>query len=213
MNWIYETPEEIERRSFEIIRKELTPDRLLPDPALCAILLRVIHATADFSYAETFCASEGAVGRATEALRNGASIVTDTRMAMAGIDKKRLENFGGGVFCFISDDDVAQAAKENGTTRAFAAMDKAAGLGRPLIFAIGNAPTALGHVCDLSRQGILKPLLVIGAPVGFVNVVESKELLMAGDVPYITVKGRKGGSTVAAAICNALLRLAGDSSP
>jgi precorrin-8X/cobalt-precorrin-8 methylmutase len=170
----------------------------------------VIHTTADFSYAQNLCASKDAAALAVRALREGASIVTDTRMAQAGIDKKRLEQFGGEVFCFMADDDVAAAAKKNGTTRALASMDKAAKLGMPLIFAIGNPPTALGRVCDLSARGMVTPRLVIGAPVGFVNVVESKELLMAGQLPYIAVRGRKGGSNVAAAICNALLRLAGE---
>ncbi|GHT85750.1 precorrin-8X methylmutase [Spirochaetia bacterium] len=222
MNWQYDKPEEIEARSFEIIRSELGqelcselgsefgPDAPHLDPLLNAVLIRVIHSTADFSYAQNLCASKDAAVLAVRALREGASIVTDTRMAQAGIDKKRLGKFGGEAFCFIADDDVAAMAKKNGTTRALASMDKAAGLGMPLIFAIGNAPTALGRICDLSAQGILSPRLVIGAPVGFVNVVESKEMLMAGNLPYITVRGRKGGSNVAAAICNALLHLAGE---
>jgi precorrin-8X/cobalt-precorrin-8 methylmutase len=214
MNWQYGKPEEIEARSFEIIRQELGsklgPETSNLDPVLSAVLIRVIHTTADFSYAQNLCASLGAAALAVRALREGASIVTDTRMAQAGIDKKRLEKLGGQVFCFMADDDVAETAKKNGSTRALASMDKAAELGIPLIFAIGNAPTALGRICDLSARGILRPRLVIGAPVGFVNVVESKEMLMAGTLPYIAVRGRKGGSTVAAAICNALLRLAGE---
>jgi precorrin-8X/cobalt-precorrin-8 methylmutase len=212
MNWQYDKPEEIEARSFEIIRQELSLepgfDASHLDPLLSAVLIRVIHTTADFSYAQNLCASKDAAALAVRAFREGASIVTDTRMAQAGIDKKRLEKVGGNVFCFMADDDVAEAAKKNGTTRALASMDKAAKLGIPLIFAIGNAPTALGRICDLSARGLLAPRLVIGAPVGFVNVVESKEMLMAGQLPYIAVRGRKGGSTVAAAICNALLRLA-----
>jgi precorrin-8X/cobalt-precorrin-8 methylmutase len=129
-------------------------------------------------------------------------------MAKAGIDKKRLEKFGGQAYCFIADSDVADKAKQDGTTRSLAAVDKAAELDVPLIFAVGNAPTALGRICDLSARRVLSPVLVIGVPVGFVNVVESKEMLMAGNLPYIAVKGRKGGSNIAAAICNALLRLA-----
>jgi precorrin-8X/cobalt-precorrin-8 methylmutase len=214
MNRQYDKPEEIEARSFEIIRQELCseygPDMPPLDPLMSAVLIRVIHTTADFSYAQNLCASKDAAALAVRALREGASIVTDTRMAQAGIDKKRLEKFGGNVFCFMADDDVAESAKKNGTTRALASMDKAAKLTMPLIFAVGNAPTALGRICDLSAQGIMAPRLVIGAPVGFVNVVESKELLMAGPLPYIAVRGRKGGSNVAAAICNALLRLAGE---
>jgi precorrin-8X/cobalt-precorrin-8 methylmutase len=204
----YDKPEDIEKRSFAIIRRELGPGLPLPDPILETVLIRVIHATADFSFAQNLCASEDAVLRAIGALREGTSIVTDTRMAQAGIDKGRLEKFGGEVYCFMADPDVAESAKKNGTTRALAAMDKAAGLGRPLIFAVGNAPTALGRLCYLHSRGLLATPLIIGVPVGFVNVVESKEQLMAGTAPYITVRGRRGGSPVAAAICNALLHAA-----
>jgi precorrin-8X/cobalt-precorrin-8 methylmutase len=206
MDWLYDKPEAIEARSFEIIRGELGADMPPLDPLLRAVLLRVIHTTADFSHAQNLRASPDAAALGIRALREGASIVTDTQMAKAGIDKKRLAKFGGQAYCFIGDDDVADAAKRNGTTRALASMDKAAKLGVPLIFAIGNAPTALGRICDPGAG--LSPALVIGVPVGFVNVTESKELLMAGNLPYITVKGRKGGSGIAAAICNALLRLA-----
>jgi precorrin-8X/cobalt-precorrin-8 methylmutase len=208
MDWQYHRPEEIEARSFEIIRSELGGDMPPLDPLLSAVLIRIIHTTADFSHALNLRASPGAAALAVRALRGGASIVTDTQMAKAGIDKKRLAKFGGQIYCFIGDSDVADAAKQNGTTRSLAAMNKAAGLGAPLIFAVGNAPTALKQICDLGARGALSPALVIGVPVGFVNVTESKELLMAGSLPYITVQGRKGGSAVAAAICNALLRLA-----
>lgn len=208
MDWLYDKPEAIEARSFEIIRGELGADMPRLDPLLRAVLIRVIHTTADFSHAHNLRASPDAAALGIRALREGASIVTDTRMAEAGIDKKRLARFGGQTYCFIGDGDVADAAKRNGTTRSLASMDKAAGLGVPLIFAIGNAPTALGRICDLGARGGLSPALVIGVPVGFVNVTESKELLMAGSLPYITLQGRKGGSGIAAAICNALLRLA-----
>jgi precorrin-8X/cobalt-precorrin-8 methylmutase len=138
-------------------------------------------------------------------------IVSDTNMVKAGIDKTRLQAFGGGAHCFIGDEDVAETAKQNGVTRAKASMDKAAALGKngkPLIFAIGNAPTALIRICELKEAGECTPDLVIGVPVGFVNVAESKETLIKSGVPYITAKGRKGGSNVAAAVCNALLRIA-----
>ena len=199
-------PMEIEKRSFEIIESEL-PHPI--DPALAPIIKRVIHTSADFDYADNLCFSEDVVAKAHEAIKNGACIVTDTQMAKAGINKKNLARYGGEVYCFIADEDVAKAAKEQGTTRSAASMDKAAALGKPLIFAIGNAPTALVRICELIDEGKLKPELVIGVPVGFVNVVQSKEMLMQRPVPYIVARGRKGGSNVAACIVNALLYMLG----
>ena len=200
------TPMEIERRSFEIIESEL-PHPI--DPELAPIIKRVIHTSADFEYADSLCFSPDVVNKALAAIRNGACIVTDTNMGKAGINKKALAKHGGEVFCFMADEDVAAMAKANGTTRAVASMDKAATLDRPLIFAIGNAPTALIRLYELIEAGKLRPELIIGVPVGFVNVVQSKELIMTADVPYIVARGRKGGSNVAAAICNALLYLLG----
>ncbi|MBO4861433.1 MAG: precorrin-8X methylmutase [Firmicutes bacterium] len=199
-------PMEIEKRSFEIIESEL-PHPI--DPALAPIIKRVIHTSADFEYADTLCFSEDVVAKAHEAIKNGACIVTDTQMAKAGINKKNLAKYGGEVYCFIADEDVAKAAKEQGTTRSAASMDKAASLGKPLIFAIGNAPTALVRICELIEEGRLDPKLVIGVPVGFVNVVQSKEMIMREPVPYIVARGRKGGSNVAACIVNALLYMLG----
>ena len=149
--------------------------------------------------------SEGAVEKALDAIRNGAVIVTDTQMGKAGINKRKLAEYGGEVLCFMSDEDVAKTAKENGTTRATASMDKAATLDKKLIFAIGNAPTALVRLYELIEDGKLDPELIIGVPVGFVNVVQSKELIMQSGAPYIVARGRKGGSNSAACICNALL--------
>ena len=200
------TPMDIERRSFEIIESEL-PHPL--DPQLAPIIKRVIHTTADFSFADSLCFSPGAVEKALAAIRDGACIVTDTNMGKAGVNKSALAKHGGEVFCFMADEDVRLAARDNGTTRAVASMDKAAAMGRPTIFAIGNAPTALIRLYELIKEGKLAPALVIGVPVGFVNVVQSKELIMTTDVPYIVARGRKGGSNVAAAICNALLYLLG----
>ena len=196
-------PMEIERRSFEIIRAELG-DRQL-DPEYDLLIRRVIHTTADFDYADTLAFSPHAMQKLMDAIRRGCDVVTDTTMAMAGINKKALAAFGGQVRCFIADEDVAKEAKARGATRSLVSMEKAAALGKPLIFAIGNAPTALLSICDLIRAGHLTPEMVIGVPVGFVNVVESKEELMntAGD--YIVARGRKGGSNVAAAIVNAAL--------
>ena len=199
-------PMEIEQRSFEIITEEL-PHPI--DETLAPIIKRVIHTTADFDYADSLCFSEGVLDRALSAIRDGAAIVTDTTMAMSGINKRALTKHGGEAFCFIGDADVAEQAAANGTTRAVAAMEKAAKLDRPLIFAIGNAPTALVHIYEMICEGRLDPRLVIGVPVGFVNVVQSKELIMTADVPYIVARGRKGGSNVAAAICNALLYMLG----
>ena len=202
-------PQEIEARSFEIISEELGERKLDPEKEL--IIKRCIHTSADFEYADSLCFSEGAVEKAVEAIRRGACIVTDTQMGKSGINKKALARFGGEVYCFMSDEDVAAKAKEKGSTRATVSMDKAAELDRPLIFAIGNAPTALIRLYELITEGKLRPELIIGVPVGFVNVVQSKELIMQTDVPYIVARGRKGGSNIAACICNALLYLIDDS--
>jgi len=196
-------PDEIEKRSFEIISQELGDIEL--DPLIEPVLKRVIHTTADFEYVENLKFSQDAVKKGMEALRNGAVIITDTQMARSGINKKTLEELGGEALCYMADDDVAADAKANGTTRATASMNKAAKLERPVIFAIGNAPTALVRLYELIKEEKLKPELIIGVPVGFVNVVESKELIMELDIPYIVAQGRKGGSNVAAAICNAML--------
>ncbi len=196
-------PMDIETRSFEIITEELGDKQLIPGTEL--IVKRCIHTSADFDYADNLKFSENAVEIAIEAIKNGACIVTDTQMGKSGINKKALARYGGEVYCFMSDDDVAEMAKENGTTRATASIDKAATLDKKLIFAIGNAPTALVRLYELIEDGKIKPELIIGVPVGFVNVVQSKELIMQADVPYIVARGRKGGSNIAACICNALL--------
>ena len=196
-------PMDIEKRSFEIITEELGDKKL--DERLAPIIKRVIHTTADFEYADSLAFSEGVLDKAIEAIKAGACIVTDTQMAKSGINKKVLAQYGGEVYCFMSDEDVAEMAKENRTTRAQASMDKAAAMNKDLIFAIGNAPTALVRLYELINEGKINPKLIIGAPVGFVNVVQSKELIMETDVPYIVPRGRKGGSNVAASICNAIL--------
>lgn len=201
-------PADIEKRSFEIITEELG-DRKIPED-LAPIVKRVIHTSADFDYYDNMKFSEGVVIKIAEAIRRGACIVTDTQMAKSGINKKLLKTFGGEVFCYMSDEDVAKTAKENGTTRATASMDKASLLERPIIFAIGNAPTALVRIYELFSEEKVNPEAVIGVPVGFVNVVESKELIMSSQMPYIVAAGRKGGSNVAAAICNAVLYMMRD---
>jgi len=194
---------DIEKRSFEIITG-LLEGRVL-DPENELVVKRVIHTTADFDYADNLCFSEHAVTGGIEALRGGCDIVTDTQMARAGINKTVLARLGGQVHCFMSDQDVAEEARDRGVTRAAVSMERAAGLGKPCVFAIGNAPTALLALHDLIAAGKAKPALIIGVPVGFVNVVESKERIMTAGVPYIVARGRKGGSNVAAAICNAML--------
>lgn len=196
-------PMEIETRSFEIITQELGDTPLVPGTEL--IVKRCIHTSADFDYAKNLCFSDHVVDKAIQAIKEGACIVTDTQMAKAGINKKALARYGGEVYCFMSDEDVAKSAKENGTTRAVASMEKAAAMGKDLIFAIGNAPTALVHLYEMIKDGRIHPRLVIGVPVGFINVVQSKELIMETEVPYIVARGRKGGSNIAACICNALL--------
>lgn len=196
-------PKEIEARSFEIITQELGDFPL--EPGTEAIVKRCIHTSADFDYAKNLCFSKDAVKKAQEAIKSGASIVTDTQMARAGINKKTLAKYGGQALCFMSDEDVAEAARKNGSTRATASMDKAAAMDEDFIFAIGNAPTALVRLYELIKEGKIHPRLIIGVPVGFVNVVASKELIMELDVPYIVAKGRKGGSNIAACICNALM--------
>ena len=196
-------PAEIEARSMEIIQSELG-ERSFP-PEVLPVVKRVIHTTADFDYAGNLVFSPGAVERGIEAIRNGCTIVTDTQMAWSGVNKRVLEKFGGRAVCFMSDPEVAAQAKARGETRATVSMERAAELEGPLVFAIGNAPTALVRLCQLMDEGRVSPALVIGVPVGFVNVVESKELLLAMDAPHIVARGRKGGSNVAAAICNAIL--------
>ena len=196
-------PREIERRSFEIITAELGDFPLIPGTE--DIVKRCIHTSADFDYAENLWFSEGAVQRGIDALQKGAVIVTDTQMARAGINKRVLERLGGEAVCYTADEDVAAAARKRGGTRSAAGMEKAAGLQGPLIFAIGNAPTALIRLCELIHDGFVTPELVIAVPVGFVNVVQSKEWIMRTPVPAIVARGRKGGSNIAACIVNALL--------
>lgn len=201
-------PHEIERKSMEIITSELG-DRTWPEPTF-SVVRRCIHTSADFDYADNLRFSDGAVELGVKLMRSGVNIVADTMMAFSGINKNRLESFGGKAHCFIKDQDVIDEAKERGCTRATVSMEKAMELDGPIIFAIGNAPTALMRICELVKEGRLKPALIIGAPVGFVNVVESKEMAMDLDVPFIVPAGRKGGSNIAATICNAMLYYNGD---
>ncbi len=197
------TPREIEAKSMETITKELN-GRTWPEPEF-SIVKRCIHTSADFDYADNLRFSENAAKIGVEALKNGADIVTDTKMAAAGINKNRLAALGGEVHCYISDPDVVEEAKARGCTRSTVCMERGAKLGKPTIFVIGNAPTALIELHRLIREEGLRPALIVGVPVGFVNVVESKELIMTDGIPYIVAAGRKGGSNIAASIVNAML--------
>ena len=190
-------PGEIEKRSFEIIAAELKERNIKLDNKLAPVICRAIHTTADFDYAHTLVFSEGALDKLKELIKSGAAIVTDTNMALSGINKKTLAVFGCEAKCLMADETVAKLAKEQKTTRAAVSM--------PTIFVVGNAPTALMKLYEMYQAGLYKPAFIIGVPVGFVNVVEAKEEIMETDIPYIINKGRKGGSNVAAAICNAVL--------
>lgn len=205
-------PADIERTSMQIIADELREQGIFVPEETAAVVHRVIHATADFDYAHTLQFTSGAVMCGVKALQRGATIVTDTNMALAGISKPSLAALGAQACCFMAEQEVADAAKQQGTTRAVAAMRHAAEVCPEAIFAVGNAPTALLALCELMEKQALHPALVIAVPVGFVNVVESKKQLVAvcrdQQVPCIAAMGRKGGSTVAAAICNALLYMA-----
>ena len=198
-------PSDIEKRSFEIIGEELNKMGIVLPAENESVIKRAIHTSADFDYAHTLKFSKDAVKTACNLIKSGADIVTDTNMGLTGINKKTLAKYGGEVHCFMADEDVAKEAKEKGETRAYVSMQRAAKIGKPIIFAIGNAPTALVSLYEMFKSGEFTPDFVIGVPVGFVNVEVSKELIMSTDIPYIVNEGRKGGSNIAAAICNALL--------
>ena len=196
-------PQDIEKRSFEIITAELG-ERTFPD-GIAQVVKRVIHTTADFDYADNLVFSPDVIKKAKAALLSGATVVTDTNMALSGISKPTLAKIGAKALCLMADAEVAAEAKTRGVTRAVVSMEHAAKLPGPLIFAVGNAPTALIRLHELIEARELSPALIIGVPVGFVNVVEAKELFIGGETPYIIARGRKGGSNVAASIVNALL--------
>lgn len=206
-------PEEIEAESFRLIDAEVGP-HLWP-PAEWAVVRRAIHTSADFDYARSMVFSAGAVAGGVAALRAGRGIVTDTTMALAGIAKPRLAQFGIRTSCFVADPAVARAAREAGVTRSILAMRAGAADSANGIFVIGNAPTALFELLRLIRKEGIRPGLIVGLPVGFVGAAESKEALLTlererPEIPFITNRGRKGGSTVAAAVINALLILAAE---
>ncbi|WP_455528953.1 precorrin-8X methylmutase [Ruminococcus sp.] len=206
MEFEYILPKDIERRSFEIIEAELGSRKL--SDGIKPIVMRAIHTTADLDYYENMYFSENAVETALSAIKDGALFVTDTNMAKAGINKAALSRHGCTVACFMADSEVAASAAEKGITRAAVSVDKAAALGKDIIYAVGNAPTALIRLKEHIDRGSFVPRLIIGMPVGFVNVVQSKEMIIESGVPCIVARGRKGGSNVAAAVCNALLYMA-----
>ena len=209
----HKTPSDIERTSMLIITKELEEQGIQIPQEHLAVVRRVIHTSADFDYAKNLLFTKDACQRGMEALSQGTPIVTDTNMARSGISKVALAKLGGIAECYMADPQVAEQAKKEGTTRAVMSMRKASKEYPKAVFAIGNAPTALFELSDLIEKG-LRPSLVIAVPVGFVNVVEAKEEIFAlcekMDLPCIMARGRKGGSTIAAAICNALIYSAAD---
>ena len=200
----YMKPQDIEKRSFEIITAELG-ERTFP-AGIAEVVKRVIHTTADFDYADSLAFSPDVIEKAKAALAAGATVVTDTNMALSGVSKATLAKLGGKAVCLMADEQVAseppRRAVSHGQSFRWSTPPKFEG---PLLFAIGNAPTALIRLHELIEEGAVAPALVIGVPVGFVNVVEAKELFIGGDTPYIIARGRKGGSNVAASIVNALL--------
>lgn len=201
----YVLPGEIEKRSFEIIGQELAERGIVLSPEEEPVTKRVIHTSADFEYAGTLIYSEHAVEIAKGLLLSGADIVTDTNMALAGINKKVLARFGGEAHCFMAEESVAEEAARRRVTRAAVSMERAAAIAKPVIFAVGNAPTALIRLHEMMEERTFTPAFIIGVPVGFVNVEAAKELILDSRVPHIVNRGRKGGSNVAAAVCNALL--------
>lgn len=200
-------PQEIEAESFRMIEEELGPHSF--DPEQFAVVRRVIHATGDFAFADNIRFGDAAIEAGLAAIRAGKNILTDVQMAASGISKGLLAKHGGQVLCLVSDEQTAKLAADKGWTRSEAAMELAA-LDNIGIIAIGNAPTALLKVMAMlaeARPGF-RPDLIIGVPVGFVNAAESKEILAEQKYPFITSLGRKGGTPVAVAMVNALLRLA-----
>ncbi len=203
------TPKEIEEESMRRIEAGLEERGIVVPNEYLPVVKRAIHTTADFDYAANLYFSTDVIQRAKEALRSGANIITDTNMALTGISKPGCAKWNCKVHCFMADDKIAKRAKEEGTTRAYAAMTHASELFPQGIYVSGNAPTALIRLDELIRRGDFRPSLIVGVPVGFVNVVESKELIRSTceeyDIPCIVAMGQKGGSNVAAAIINALL--------
>lgn len=213
MEYKHLLPADIERTSMKIIEEEIAERGIVVSEEDMPVVRRVIHTSADFDYGTNLEFTENATSKGIEIMSSSVTIVTDTNMALSGITKPTLKKLGGEAFCFMAEPEIAEKAKADGTTRAVASVSYASEKYPNAVFAVGNAPTALIKLSELIREGF-RPSLVIGVPVGFVNVVESKEeifeLCKEKGIPAIVAKGRKGGSNVAAAICNALLYAAGD---
>jgi precorrin-8X/cobalt-precorrin-8 methylmutase len=200
-------PEKIEENSMAIIESEMKNPGSFTDDEL-RVVKRVIHTTADFEYEDLVRFYDNPIDSCKEAITTGCKIYTDTTIMKSGINKKNLEKFGCEVVNYVHDEDVWQASKEKNITRSMASIEKAYLKEKVEIYAIGNAPTALYKLFELIDQYGIYPKAIIGAPVGFVGAAESKEMLMKRiDVPYISIKGRKGGSTVSAAIINAIMKI------
>jgi len=195
----------IEAKSFEIIGEILEEKGIVLSPEEEPVIKRCIHTTADFDYADTLTFSKNAVPVLKKLITEGADVVTDTNMALTGINKKELLKYGGEIHCYMAEEDVAKEAKERQLTRAFVSMERAMRIERPVIYVVGNAPTALISLMDAYEQKQYRPAFIIGVPVGFVNVEAAKELVVESNLDYIVNRGRKGGSNVAAAIVNAVL--------
>ncbi len=197
-------PHDIETKSFEIIQSMLKPTDVTG--LRLQIIKRVIHTTADFEFQDLLCFKEGVENKLLEAVKAGCTLISDTNMIKSGINKKLAEKLGIKICCFVSDEDVAQCAKKQNMTRSMAAVNKAAQLPGKKIFVVGNAPTALYRMIELQETGGLEVEAIVGVPVGFVGAAESKETLWKTDIPSIMTRGRKGGSTIAVAIINAVMK-------
>ena len=201
-------PADIEKESFRIIGEILEEKGITLDEEKAPVIKRVIHTTADFSFVDTMGFTEGVIEKGIELIRHGATIITDTNMALSGINKRVVEKYGCQIKCYMADKEVGEIAKQRGVTRATVSMEKAMEIDGPKIIAVGNAPTALIELYEIMKSTGKKPDLLIGVPVGFVNVEYSKDLYKDSGVDYIINFGRKGGSNIAAAIVNALSLLA-----
>ncbi len=206
MNNYIKVPQDIEKRSFEIIGEELGDKINKFDEATLPVIKRVIHTTADFEYADLIEFMNDAINSGKEALKKGCKIYCDTNMIVNGASKMVLSKFNCEAYCLVADSEVVEEAKEKGVTRSIVGMEKAAKDPNTKIFLIGNAPTALYQLKEMiERNEIEKPALVVGVPVGFVGAAESKEAFKSLGIPYITINGRKGGSTVAVSILHGIL--------